>query len=281
VSRSLKRGRGSGQGLATVADSPLARLLADASRRVPDPPGLDEVIEDAGCQRLATYYLYSALLAGLIDTEDLASQRWPHELAEPMQRMRLSRLAPRTGRGLDAQLTPAERATWRSPDRHQRLARLLVDLINNGTFGPLCGDADRVRLSAGLGPDLELIKDGRVVGECGVKDHWQLVAQHLAGMPLGGSLATTGGAPESQRAAQVAHQLEETGISHAVSAAVTLAVSLHPLGAAAGLGTRLVRSRIQAGDDEADAFRQLGEELSTLRAEADRELRDMVAGRNT
>jgi len=107
------------------------------------------------------------------------------------------------------------------------------------------------------------------------------VAQHLAGMPLGGSLATTGGGPGSQRAAQVARQVEETGISHAVSAAVTIAVSVHPLGAAAGLGTRLVRSRIRAGDDETDAFRQLGEELSALRAEADRELRDVAAGRNT
>lgn len=259
-----------------MADFPLARLLADASRRVPDPPGLDEVIEDAGCQRLATYYLYSALLAGLIDTEDLASQWWPHKLAEPMQRMRLTRLAPRTGRGLDAQLTSAERATWRSPDRQQQFALLLVDLINNGAFGPLCGDADRVRLSHGPGLDLELIKNGRVVGDCKVDDHWELVAQHLAGMPLGGSLATTGGAPGSQRTAQVAHQLEETGISHAVSAAVTLAVSIHPLGAAAGLGTRLVRSRIQAGQNEADAFRQLTLELSTLRAEAGRELGDMV-----
>ena len=264
-----------------MADSPLARLLADASRRVPDPPSLDEVIEDAGRQRLASYYLYSALLAGLIDTKDLVSERWPRELSEPMRRMRLTRLAPRTGRGLDVQLTPAQRATWRSPDRQQQFARLLVDSINNGAFGPLCGDAGRVRLSQGRGLELELIKDGRVVGDCAVNDHWELVAQHLAGMPLGGSLATTGGAPGSQRAAQVARQLEETGISHAVSAAVTLAVSVHPLGAAAGLGTRLVRSRIRAGDDEADAFGQLGRELSALRGETDRELRDTAAGRNT
>jgi hypothetical protein len=262
-----------------VADSPLARLLADARRRVPDPPGLDEVIEDAGRQRLATYYLYSALLAGLMETEDLSSERWPHELSEPMGRMRLTRLAPRTGRGLDAQLTAAERATWRSPDRRQQFARLLVDLINNGAFGPLCGAADRVRLSHGPGLRLELIRGGRVAGDCKVEDHWELVAQHLAGMPLSGSLAVAGGPPGSERGAQVAHQLEETGISHAVSAAVTLAVSVHPLGAAAGLGTRLVRSRIQAGDDEAGAFRQSGQELSALRADADRELRDMAARR--
>jgi hypothetical protein len=264
--------------MATVADSPLAGVLADTRRRVPDPPALDEVVENAGRQRLAAYYLYSALLAGLI--EDLASERWPDELAEPMARMRLTRLAPRTGPGLDAQLTAAERATWRSPDRQRQFARLLVDLINNGAFGPLCEDADRVRL-AGRSGDLELIKDGHVTGTCKVKDHWELVAQRLAGMPLGGSLATAGSAQGSVRAAQVARQLEETGISHAVSAAVTLAVSVHPLGAAAGLGTRLVRSRIQAGDDEADSLRQLGEELSALRAEAYRELRDMAAGRTT
>jgi hypothetical protein len=261
-----------------VADSALAGLLADTSRRVPDPPALDEVIEAAGCQRLATYYLYGALIAGLIGTDDLAPDRWPHELAEPMQRMRLTRFAPRTGRGLDAQLTPAERATWRSPGRQSLFAQLLVDLINNGAFGPLCGDADRVLLSQGSGSDLELIKSGRVVGVCKVKDHWELVAQHLAGMPLGGSLAATGSSQGFQRT--VAHQLEETGISHAVSAAVTLAVSIHPLGAAAGLGTRLVRSRIQADQNEAGALRELGEELSTLRAEADRELRDMAAGRS-
>jgi len=242
-------------------------------------PGLDEVIEDAGCQRLAAYYLYSALLAGIIGSDDFAPGRWPQELAEPMRRMRLTRFAPRTGRGLDVQLTPVERATWRSPDRQRQFARLLVDLINNRAFGPLCGDADRVQLAGGDGPGLELIKAGHRVGTCEVKDHWQLVAQYLAGLPLGGSLATTGGAAGSQRTAQVAHELEETGISHAVSAAVTLAVSIHPLGAAAGLGTRLVRSRIQAGQNEAEELGQLSQELSTLRDEADRELRDVAAGR--
>jgi hypothetical protein len=275
----LKHGKGSSRGLAAVADPKLSVLRADARRRAPDPPGLDEVVEDAGCQRLAAYYLYSAQLAGLIGTDDLAPGRWPHELAEPMRRMCLARFAPKTGRGLDAQLTPAERATWRSPDRQQQFARLLVDLINNGAFGPLCGDADRVRLSHGPSPDLELIKGGHVVGTCQVKAHWELVAQHLAGLPVGGSLATTGGAAGSQRAAQVAHELEETGISHAVSAAVTLAVSVHPLGAAAGLGTRLVRSRIQAGQNEAEELGPLGRELSTLRDEMNRELRDVAAGR--
>jgi hypothetical protein len=250
----LKRGKGSIRGLATVVDSPLAGLLADTRRRVPDPPVLDEVVEDAGRQRLAAYYLYSALLAGLIGTDDLAPGRWSPELAEPMGRLGLTRFAPRTGRGLDAQLTGAQRATWRSPDRQRQFARLLVEL--------------------------QLTKDGHLAGQGEVKELWEPVAQHLAGMPLGIAIATTGNAAGSDRAARVAHQLEETGISHAVSVAVTLAISVHPLGAAAGLGTRLVRSRIQAGQDEADGLRQLGEELSTLRAEAHRELRDMAAGRN-
>lgn len=241
-----------------MADSPLAGLLADTRRRVPDPPVLDEVVEDAGRQRLAAYYLYSALLAGLIGTGDLAPGRWPPELAEPMRWLGLARFAPRTGRGLDAQLTPAQRATWRSPDRQQQFARLLVEL--------------------------QLTKDGQVAGPAEVKDQaqdlWELVAQHLAGMPLGIALATTGNAAGSERAARVAHQLEETGISHAVSVGVTLAISVHPLGAAAGLGTRLVRSRIQAGRSEAEGLRQLGQELSTLRAEVDRELRDVAARRD-
>jgi hypothetical protein len=103
--------------MALVPDAPLAELLADARYRAPDPPSLDEVVEDAGCQRLAAYYLYSALFAGVIGPGDLAPGRWPHELAEPVRRLNLTRFAPRTGRGLDAQLTTAEQDTWRSPDR--------------------------------------------------------------------------------------------------------------------------------------------------------------------
>jgi hypothetical protein len=264
-----------------VPDAPLAELLADARHRAPDPPPLEEVVEDAGCQRLAAYYLYSALFAEVIGPGDLAPGRWPHELAEPMQRLNLTRFAPRTGRGLDAQLTPAEQAMWRSPDRQVKFAQFLVDLISQGAFGPLCGDADRVRLvraDDGRGLDLELIQGRRVVGTCAVKDHWELVAQYLAGMPLHGQLAETASTPGSMQKA--AHQLQETGVAHAVSAGVTLAVSIHPLGAAAGLGTRLVRSRIQAGRDEADALGGLGEELRTLRAEADRALGDLRAGRS-
>src|SRR5262249_25245941 len=155
-----------------------------------------------------------------------------------------TRFAPRTGRGLDAQLTTAEQDMWRTPDRQVKFAQQLVDLINKGAFSPLCGDADRVRLARAAderGLDLGVLQGQRVVGTCAVKDHWELVAQYLAGLPLHGQLAETASIPGS--AQKVAHQLQETGISHAVSAGVTLAVSIHPLGAAAGLGTRLVRSR--------------------------------------
>jgi hypothetical protein len=243
----------------------------DARHQAPDAPALDEVIEDAGRQRLAAYYLYSALLAGLIDGEGLAPGRWPPELAEPMQRLGLIRLAPRTARSLDVQLTTAEQAARRSPDRQAEFAQLLVDLINRGEFGPLCGDADHVRLARPADPrDLELIKDQHVVGTCKVKDHWELVAQHLAGMPLGDSQAQTVGAPGSARA--VTRYLEDTGIAHAVSVGTTLAVSVHPLGTVAGLGTRLVESRIHAGRDEADVFRGLGQALHTLQAQSAAEL---------
>jgi len=240
---------------------------------VPEPPSADQVVEDAGRQRLAAYYLYSALGAGMIGPAELAPAHWPETVAEPMRRLGLIRLAPRTGRGLDAQLTRAERGRWRSPDRAAGFAELVVDLINHGAFGPLCADADRVRLARapdGHALNLELIQGEDVVGTCAVADHWELVAQYLAGMPLhrqlGRGASTPGSAPWAAR------ELEETGISHAVSASVTLAVSIHPLGAAAGLGTRLVRSRIRAGLDEAAALGDLGEELRALRAETDREL---------
>jgi hypothetical protein len=258
-----------------VADDALAEQVADARHRVPDPPSLDEVVEDAGCQRLAAFYLYSALCAGVVGPDDLAPGRWPHELAEPMQRLRLTRLAPRTGRGLDAQLTPAQQGMWRSPDKQVKFGQLLVEEINQGALGPLGGDADRVRLAPrddGRGPDLELLQGQRVVGRCAAKDHWELVAHYLAGMPLHGPPAETASKPGSKRT--VARQLRETGLAHAVSVGVALAVSIHPLGAAAGLGTRLVRSRVQAGRDEADALGALGEEVRTLQAQADRELAD-------
>jgi hypothetical protein len=211
----------------------------------------------------------------VIGPDDLPPGQWPHELAEPMRRLSLTRLAPRTGRGLDAQLTPAEQGTWRSPDRQAKFRQLLVDLINQGALGPLGEDADRVRPARaddGRGLGLELMQGQRVVGTCTAKDHWELVAQYLAGMPLYGQPAETAGKQGSKQT--LARQLREAGMAHAVSVGVALAVSIHPLGAAAGLGTRLVRSRIQAGQDEADALRALGEEVRTLHAQADRELAD-------
>ena len=129
-----------------TADAGLADVRGDAARRAPGAPALSTVIEDAGRQRLAAYYLYSALIAGMIGDDSLAPARWPPGLSEPMERLGLTRLAPRTGRGLDVQLTPGEQATRRSPGRRAEYAQLVADLINQGTFGPLCGHADCVRL---------------------------------------------------------------------------------------------------------------------------------------
>jgi hypothetical protein len=256
-----------------AADTGLADLAADAARRVPDPPGLDQVVEDAGRQRLAAYYLYSALIAGLIGADDLAPARWPARLAEPIRRMGLARFAPRTLRGLDAQLTVAEQATRRRPDRRVAFDGLLVDLINRGAFGPLCGQADQVRLArpgGRDGRDLELIKDGSVVARCKAEDHWELVAQQLASAARGHDSL-----PAVSRSAEASRWLRETGVSHAVSTTVTLAVQFYPLGAAAGLGTRVIRSRIEADRRHTDAFHRLGQALDALHAQACDELRDL------
>jgi hypothetical protein len=260
-----------------AAEAPLAAVRDDSRRRVPDPPSLDAVIEDVGRQRLAAYYLYSALMAGLVG-DDLAPARWPPEMAEPMQRMGLTRFAVRTGPGLDAQLTPSEQAARRSPGRQSLFAQLLVGLINQGAFGPLCGAADSVRLKE-PGPeddaDLELIRGQDVVGTCKVQDHWELVAQHLAGLPVFGPDAEAGKPRTTEE--RVASQLKETGISHAVSLATTLAVSIHPLGAAAGIGTRLVRARIQTDRNEADSLHYLTDELGAVRDAASGEVDDLRA----
>jgi hypothetical protein len=263
------------------AEPSLAAVRADARQRVPNPPAPEQVIEDAGRQRLAAYYLYSALLAGVLDGGDLAPGHWPPRVTEPMQRLGLTRLAPRTRPGLDAQLTPAEQKSLRSHDRRSEFAQFVVDLINQGAFGPLCGDADSVRLfepAGGQGRDLELIKDGRVVGACKVIDHWELVAQHLAGAPV---LTEEAQAQTSPTAAQrVGRQLRETGISHAVSLGTDIAVNIHPLGAAVGLGTRLVRARLRADQDAAGTLRDLGQDLATLRDQANDELADLPANRS-
>jgi hypothetical protein len=261
-----------------AAEDQLVALRANACRRAPDPPGLDELIEDTGRERLAAYYLYCALLAGVIGDDGLPPERWPPELAEPMAGLGLTRFAPRTGRGLDARLAPAEQVTRRNRGRQLAFARLLVDLINHGAFGPLCGNADRVRLTRSgerRGLDLELIKGWRVVGACPVKDHWELVAQYLAGVPLRGTLAA-GNVRGSKRT--TARRLKDSGVAHAVSLGVTLAVGLHPVGTIAGLGTRLIQVRIQAGQDQADALRNLGRDLRALCAQADGELTRLQAG---
>jgi hypothetical protein len=261
-----------------AADASLNALLEDGRHRAPNMPTTDEVVDDAGRQRLATYYLYSALLAGLIGDDDLAPAGWPLKLAEPMQRMNLARFAPRTGRGMDVQLTPAEQATRRSPGRQALFAQLLVGLINQGAFGPLCGAADSVRLKAPAeadSSDLELVRGQNVIGTCKVQDHWELVAQHLAGAPLLDQEASTGSVQATE--SKLASELKETGISHAVSLGTTLAVSIHPLGAAAGLGTRLVRARIRTGRDQAGSLRQLSDDLRALSAEADGEVHHLRA----
>ena len=60
-----------------TAEGSLAALCDEVRRRVPRPPAFAELIEDAGRQRFATYYLYSALLARVIDgDDDLVPARW-------------------------------------------------------------------------------------------------------------------------------------------------------------------------------------------------------------
>ena len=126
---------------------------------------------------------------------------------------------------------------------------------------------------------LELIKGGQVVGTCPVKAHWELVAQHLAGAPLGDP-AQAAGRPGVARTT-FARRLKDTAVPHAVSVGVAFAVSVHPLGTIAGEGTRLIRARIEAGTDQADALHRLGRDLSTLRAQADGELADLPTGRSS
>ena len=252
------------------ADTSLAEIRTDAAQRVPDAPTLDAVIEDAGRERLAAYYLYTALIAGVAGDHDLDPARWPAKLAEPMERMGLSALAPRTERGLDAELTPSEQATRRSPGRQLQFAQLTVDLINHGAFGPICGSADSVRLAKD-GADLEMLAGDNVVGTCKVADHWELVAQQLASAPHGDDpLADKASGQAFAR--KVGRQLGDHGLSYGVGHVTDLAVGFFPLGTAVGAGTRLVRQRIRTGRDEADTLRRLGTALKTLRAEADGEL---------
>ena len=245
-------------------------------------------MEDSGRQRLAAYYLYSALLAGRSGRDDLTPERWPPELAEPLRQRGLARFAPRTGRALDAELTPAEQATRRSPGRELESAQILVDLIDGGVVrAAVPGGRPRAagppgpggRLGSDTGLELELIKGGQVVGTCPVRAHWELVAQQLAGAPLGDP-AQAAGRPGVARTT-FARRLKDTAVPHAVSVGVAFAVSVHPLGTIAGEGTRLIRARIEAGTDQADALHRLGRDLSTLRAQADGELAGLPTGRSS
>jgi hypothetical protein len=257
-----------------TADSHVSELLAEAVSRAPASPDLEAVVEDAGRQRLAAYYLYAALISGLIDDADLAPARWPQRLAEPMERLGLTRFAPRTDRALDAEITPAEQAVRRSAGRQFEFAQLVADLINQGAFGPVCGDADSVRVaeaSGRRGVEIELVAGEAVVGTCKAEDHWELVAQQLASAPHGDDLLADPAGRE-KRVAKLSRRLKETGVSQAVSRTTDLAVGVYPLGTAVGIGTRLIRSRISTGRDEADAFHRLGIALRTLRAQADGEM---------
>jgi hypothetical protein len=107
-------------------------------------------------------------------------------------------------------------------------------------------------------PGQWLTPETRAGGRCAVKDHWELVAQHLATAPSGGLAAEPPSRPATAR------RLENSGTAHAVSLGIVLAVHLHPLGAAAGLGTRLIESRVQANRSQADALRHLDQDLRTL-----------------
>ena len=258
-----------------AAETSLAELRAEAIRRAPNAPDFESVIEDAGLQRLAAYYVYAAVIAGVVDDADaLAPAAWPHQLASPMKRMGLTRFAPRSERGLDAELTASEQATRRSSGRQFEFAQLAADLINAGALGPVCGEADSVRVvkaSDRPGFDFEMLAGDSVVGKCKVEDHWELVAQQLASAPHGDDpLADS--ASGAAYAKKAAHWLTEHGISHGVARTTDLAVGFFPVGTAVGAGTRLVRSRIQTGRQEADGLHRLGVVLRSLRAQAEGEL---------
>ena len=262
------------------ADAELAGLATDATRLAPDLPTLDDVVEAAGRQRLAAYYLYTASIAGIAGDDVLSPERWPPALAGRLDQLGLRRFGPRTERSLDAELTASEQSVRRSSGKHFAFAQLTADLINRGAFGPCSGDADSVRLAQASdreGYDLELLADGKVVGKCKAEDHWELVAQQLASAPHGDDPLAS---PDSglEFAKKTGSWLKEHGISHGISKATYLAVGVYPLGTTVGVGTRLVRSRIQTGRSEADALHRLGDVLRRLGADAEGELSRQQAG---
>jgi hypothetical protein len=116
-----------------AAEDELAGLRAEAYRRVPGPAGLGEVIDDIGRRRLAAYYLYAALLAGVTGDDGLPTEHWPPELAEPMARLGVTLavgLHPLgTVAGLGAQLIQARiQAGQDQADALRRLGRDLQAL---------------------------------------------------------------------------------------------------------------------------------------------------------
>ena len=259
-----------------AAETSLAELRADALRRAPSAPDFNSVIEDAGLQRLAAYNVYTALIAGAVrDGDALLPARWPQQLAEPMQRLGLTRFAPRSERGLDAELTASEQTTRRSAGRQFEFAQLTADLVNAGALGPICGEADSVRVvqaSDRKGFDLEMLAGDTVVGKCRAEDHWGLVAQQLASAPHGDDPLANPASSQAY-AKKAAHWLKEHGLSYGAARTTDLAVAgFFPLGTAVGVGTRLVRSRIQTARQEADALHRLGVVLRSLHARAEGEL---------
>lgn len=219
------------------------------------------MIEDAGLQRLAAYDVYTALIAGAVSDRDaLAPARWPRQLAEPMKRLGLTRFAPRSERWLEAELTASEQTTRRSAGRQFEFTQLAADLINGGALGPVCGEADRVRVvqaSDRKGFDLEMLAGDTVVGKCRADDHWELVAQQLASAPHGyDPLANP--ASGKAYAKKAAHWLKEHGLSY-VSRTTDLAVAgFFPLGAAVGVGHKPPLKPSSSGADDRPQRQRMG-----------------------
>ena len=174
---------------------------------------------------------------------------------------------------MDTELTPSEQVTRRSSGKEIQFAQLAADLINHGALKPVSGDADSVRLveaSDRRGYDFELLSDGLVTGRCRAEDHWEQVAQQLASAPHGDDPLADRESGQAF-ADKAGRWLKEHGISAGISKTTDVAAGIYPLGTAVGVGTRLVRSRIRTGREEADALRRLRVALSGIRAEADGE----------
>jgi hypothetical protein len=120
------------------------------------------------------------------------------------------------------------------------------------------------------GYDFELLSDGEVTGRCRAEDHWEQVAQQLASAPHGDDPLADRESGQAF-AKKAGRWLEEHGISAGISKTTDVAAGIYPLGTAVGVGTRLVRSRIRTGRQEANALHRLSVALSRIRLEADGE----------